>query len=448
MQLPDLQVCDHSTYSNRETAYAAGNRPYSTLLALLRLEIRAQGDRPRRRSSNGVITQQTGLSKPEQENLAATMFGRETSSANRTDAQNQFLKSHMEMAYPQHGEHRLPLFMVYDCDFVICADEVGLEAIAEDEAAAAKYGGHPTRDYLGLPSNVGGVSHYAKVGMPPEVLRAINASGSRHQTNQAQRPEREHISAPMAITTPNVPPGVKPPARRHSCTGYADQVMENVRQRQPRFAPNFRPENPSDPVQIEGMEPAEYAAAQPYVPSAHEQTGQPLQRMELQSELTSELDKEKEKENRAYREAFTDTARAWRTKMERFGLLAPASGESSSSASHASSRFPPGVPVQEQDQSASASQADALPSLQWHTVLGVSKPQPLTEQEEIEQAEANEQQPVPRRPMLQREDSALPPDFFTSESEIILRRRERDSPDPWDDPSPASMEQDWHERLP
>ena len=87
-------------------ASVANNEPYLLLLTMLRLETRERRREGRERSQSSGVAARTGLPRSQQEALAATIFGRETSSTNRSDAQNRFLKSWMETAYPEHGERR------------------------------------------------------------------------------------------------------------------------------------------------------------------------------------------------------------------------------------------------------------------------------------------------------------------------------------------------------
>lgn len=69
------------------------------------MEMRERSRQVKERSESREEKAMTGLPVSQQEALAATIFGRETSSANRTDAQNRFLKSHLEAGYPQHGKN-------------------------------------------------------------------------------------------------------------------------------------------------------------------------------------------------------------------------------------------------------------------------------------------------------------------------------------------------------
>ena len=80
------------------------NEPHLLLVGFLRLETRNRRRLGRDRSETSGVPAQTGLPKSEQEALAATIFGRGTSSTTRTDRQNQFLKSYTEMGYPEHCE--------------------------------------------------------------------------------------------------------------------------------------------------------------------------------------------------------------------------------------------------------------------------------------------------------------------------------------------------------
>lgn len=82
-----------------------GNEPYLLLLAFLRIEVRVRERQGRERMHSDGVAALTGLPKSLQEALASTMFGRETAAANRTEGQNRFLKSFIEMGYPQHGQH-------------------------------------------------------------------------------------------------------------------------------------------------------------------------------------------------------------------------------------------------------------------------------------------------------------------------------------------------------
>lgn len=92
-------------------AAAANNEPYIVLHSFLKMETRERSRQARERSESHREKAMTGLPVSQQEALAATIFGRGTSSASRTDAQNRFLKSHLEMGYPQHGKSNL-LFAV------------------------------------------------------------------------------------------------------------------------------------------------------------------------------------------------------------------------------------------------------------------------------------------------------------------------------------------------
>lgn len=75
------------------------------LHSFLKMETRERSRQARERTESHREKAMTGLPVSQQEALAATIFGRGTSSASRTDAQNRFLRSHLDMGYPQHGKN-------------------------------------------------------------------------------------------------------------------------------------------------------------------------------------------------------------------------------------------------------------------------------------------------------------------------------------------------------
>ena len=151
--------------------------------------------------------------------------------------------------------------------------------MAQDRAYAAHYGRTIQRDSLGLPMHVGTESASTS---PP---RSQNANGqSANQSGKARSSESEHISTPMTLTREPAPEGQNPSVKLHACTGWAQDVMEKKKQRQPRLHPGFEPEVPRNPIVIRGFDPAVYAAAQ-HQPDAEDREGigQKLKEMDLQS---------------------------------------------------------------------------------------------------------------------------------------------------------------------
>jgi len=253
------------------------------LHSFLKMETRERSRQARERSESHREKAMTGLPVSQQEALAATIFGRGTSSASRTDAQNRFLKSHLEMGYPQHGKNS-QLFAVLRH---ILRQEHHL-VMAIDEAVAARSGKVIQRDGLGLPMDVGTTTSSK---WPSETRCEGNhsndqrSSDHRSSSSSNDAPENELHEHPSISTMPShgtVPKGERPPVRYHVYSGWAKQTKETSEQQRPRMHPRFEPEASRDPIVIKGFDPAEYAALQPKVePITSDAVSEQLRRTDL-----------------------------------------------------------------------------------------------------------------------------------------------------------------------
>lgn len=362
--------------------------------------------------------------------------------------------------------------------------------MANDEAVASQWGRTIQRDSLGLPVDVGTAQSSA---WPPEVQRAIDRD--REERSKFQSSERRE---PMTVAREATPRGQKPPLRHHECSGYSEQLLQAKRQQQPRLAPVYKSQTARDALRIEGMDPAAYATVQAHVALADaEDIGQRLRQMDLHAaqgststsqtprgneeldlcnERVTEASNNRDKGSEAAVEAsksgtkhhhgFPPTYQGFdlsrsipdvsSAEVDRSILAASratsSSGETLEFASQADhSPFLTGSSPATYSSDSTLQPGEGLLSQMLEGASSHNSELEVTTGQGLRARTQSNTAPSENTVKRHREDSELTADLLQPSSREILFRRERPSLQPRDgenDPSPASLEPAWYDRLP
>jgi len=364
--------------------------------------------------------------------------------------------------------------------------------MAIDEAVAARSGKVIQRDGLGLPMDVGTTNSSRR---PSETERAGHHS-SDHSSSSNDPPESEPPEpvSDSAMPSQGTPPrGERPPVRYHVFSGWAKQTKEESEQRGPRMHPRFEPEASHYPIVIKGFDPAVYAALQPKAePMTSKDVSEQLRQMDLGSRRevlpvlqpfagnvarSLSMERGNDMAGNAYRSPETTDENAVASQADSYEIFSPTvhgfdlsktlpdpssveldaaflarrhTSSSDESEEFQSQVIPSSFLVGSGNDSLTST-VQSHHSLLSELLEGAASATPDSEKT-ADASEEGQKQPGPsssaNRPRPQREDSALPPDFFGHSGEVI---RGGNSPllrDEQEKLNSSGMHMDWYDRLP